>query len=153
MLFFLDIDGVMVPAKSWKAPECLHDGFPAFSAQASHVLQQMITEEDTVILTTSHKANYSIATWKQIFRNRGLQIKNIQCLPENQYHLSRKDEIVNWFNLNHVTEDVVIIDDDTSLHALPVFLKERWVQTISSIGLTEVHMAIMQSLCREHIRY
>ncbi|MFZ6024317.1 MAG: hypothetical protein ACOYVG_07650 [Bacteroidota bacterium] len=54
MLFFLDIHGVMVPAKSWKAPECLHDGFPAFSTRASRTLQQMMAEEDTVMLTTSH---------------------------------------------------------------------------------------------------
>jgi hypothetical protein len=31
MLIFLDIDGVMVPAKSWERPVLLKDGFPAFS--------------------------------------------------------------------------------------------------------------------------
>ena len=33
MLLFLDIDGVMVPAKGWKSPELLNDGFPAFSSR------------------------------------------------------------------------------------------------------------------------
>ena len=35
MLFFLDIDGVMVPAKGWKSPEFLDDGFPAFNIRQS----------------------------------------------------------------------------------------------------------------------
>jgi len=42
--------------------------------------------------------------------------------------LSRKDEIVNWFRLNDTPENFIIIDDDNSLHALPHFLKEKWVQ-------------------------
>jgi hypothetical protein len=125
MLFFLDIDGVMVPAKSWKAPECLHDGFPAFSARASHTLQQMLGEEDTVMLTTSHKANYSIAVWKQMFKLRGIDIKNMAALPESNHAVSRGEEIMNWFLANHVQEDFIIIDDDNSLHALPHFLKRN----------------------------
>lgn len=141
MLFFLDIDGVMVPAKSWKAPECLHDGFPAFSAKASHVLQQMITEEDTVMLTTSHKTKYSIEAWKQMFMLRGIRVKNMATLPENNCLLSRKDEIVTWFRLNNTRENFIIIDDDNSLHALPHFLKEKWVQPKSFVGLTEEDIA------------
>ena len=66
MLIFLDIDGVMVPAKGWKSPEFLSDGFPAFSNRATLVLQQLISEEVTVMLTTSHKSKYSIEEWKSI---------------------------------------------------------------------------------------
>ena len=31
MLVFLDIDGVMAPAKSWQRPDILEDGFVDFS--------------------------------------------------------------------------------------------------------------------------
>ena len=31
MIILLDIDGVMVAGNSWKKPEFLSDGFPAFS--------------------------------------------------------------------------------------------------------------------------
>ena len=31
MLVLLDIDGVMVPANSWKKPEFMDDGFPMFN--------------------------------------------------------------------------------------------------------------------------
>ncbi len=57
MFIFLDIDGVMVPAQGWKSPELLNDGFPVFSNKASRVLQSLISEDTTVMLTTSHKSN------------------------------------------------------------------------------------------------
>jgi hypothetical protein len=50
MLLFLDIDGVMVPAKSWKNPELLNDGFPAFSSKASNALQHLISENPPLCL-------------------------------------------------------------------------------------------------------
>ncbi|MDI3318583.1 HAD domain-containing protein [Pinibacter soli] len=43
MLIFLDIDGVMVPAKGWKAPEMLSDGFPAFSNKATNALRNLVS--------------------------------------------------------------------------------------------------------------
>lgn len=112
MLFFLDIDGVMVPAKGWKSPEFLNDGFPAFSNKATRVLQSLISKDATVILTTPHKSKFSMEEWKNIFKNRDIHIEKIKSLPENFNNLSRKDEIVNWFEANNVTEDFVIIDDD-----------------------------------------
>ena len=137
MFVFLDIDGVMVPAKSWKSPELLNDGFPAFSSKATLTLQKLISEGDTVMLTTSHKSKFSIEEWKSIFKNRGICIEKLEALPENVKHLSRKNEIVNWFNVNNVGEDFVIIDDDKSLNDLPLFLKENLILTSPYIGLTE----------------
>ena len=90
MLFFLDIDGVMVPAKGWKSPEFLNDGFPAFSNKATLTLQSLISEEDTVMLTTSHKSKFSIEEWKSIFKNRGINIDKIKSLPENVNNLSQE---------------------------------------------------------------
>ena len=140
MLFFLDIDGVMVPAKGWKSPEFLNDGFPAFSIKATSTLQRLISDNVTIILTTSHKSKFSIDEWKSIFKNRGINIEKIKSLPENFNNLSRKDEIINWFSDNNVDEDFVIIDDDKSLNELPNFLKENLVQTSPYIGLTEEHV-------------
>jgi hypothetical protein len=105
MLFFLDIDGVMVPAKSWSVPEFLEDGFPVFSARATAALQQLITSDDTLILTSSHKSNHSLVEWLRIFKNRGIEIKSIRVLPENNNNISRKDELVNWFNSNEINQN------------------------------------------------
>ncbi len=130
----------MVPAKGWKAPEFLADGFPAFSHNASRALRQFLSPEYTVMLTTSHKANFSIEEWKAIFRNRGVIIEKLATLPENTTHLSRFEELMNWFRDNPIEEDFVIIDDDTSLNELPVLLKKNLIQTSPYIGLTEAHL-------------
>lgn len=146
MLFFLDIDGVMVPAKGWKTPEFLSDEFPAFSIKAVRALQNLIVDNDTVILTTSHKSRFSIDQWKNIFKNRGIVIKKIKLLPDNSNHASRKDEIINWLNANNPNEEFIIIDDDQSLNELPELLKDHLIQTSSLIGLTEDHVEMIKAI-------
>jgi hypothetical protein len=146
MQIFLDIDGVMVPAKSWKSPELLDDGFPAFSARAIKTLQRLISNETTIVLTTSHKSFFSIEGWKQIFRNRNINIERIEALPANVENISRKEEITNWFNTHLISEPFVIIDDDRSLNDLPENLKENLIQTSPLIGLTEDHLELINSI-------
>lgn len=140
MLIFLDIDGVMVPAKSWKSPELLNDGFPAFSSKAVQVLQNLISEDTTIMLTTSHKSRFTIQEWKKIFQERDLKINQLKSLDDNVNYLSRKNEVVNWFNLNNTDEEFIIIDDDKSLNDLPSFLKDKLILTSSLIGLTDNHL-------------
>ncbi len=151
MLFFLDIDGVMVPAKSWKSPAFLNDGFPAFSNKATNTLQHLISEDDTIMLTTSHKSKFSIEEWIRIFKHRGISIKKIKTLPENTTNSSRKDEIANWFHDNRINENFVIIDDDKSLNELPTFLKAHLVQTSPSIGLTEEHFLAIKEISTKRL--
>jgi hypothetical protein len=152
MLIFLDIDGVMVPAKSWKNPELLDDGFPAFSLKAVHVLQQLITNDTTIMLTTSHKTSYTLTRWKEIFKTRGIEINTIKSLDENTNFLNRKDEVLNWFNLNNVNEKFVIIDDDKSLNALPDFLKTKLILTSPLIGLTESHLEEIKEILSQKLQ-
>jgi hypothetical protein len=139
MYLLLDIDGVMVPAQSWKRPEFLQDGFPVFSYQATHALQKIINQTGaTLILTTSHKSSYSITEWKDIFRLRGIDVIDIDRLPANDLNLNRREEILNWYNsADYTDEQIVIIDDDKSLNALPDDLKQHLVLTSSMIGLTD----------------
>jgi hypothetical protein len=153
MLIFLDIDGVMVPAKSWKSPDLLSDGFSVFSSKAITALQRLISEDVTIVLTTSHKSNFTIEEWKNIFRNRNINIENMKSLPDNVKNLSRKDELVNWFNNNKIQEDFIIIDDDKSLNELPLFLKANLVQTSPYIGLTEEHLEIVKNILGEKMQF
>jgi hypothetical protein len=146
MLIFLDIDGVMVPAKSWQSPELLNDGFPAFSLKAVHVLQNLISEDTTVMLTTSHKSRFTIEQWKEIFQKRGLQVVKLKSLEDNINCQSRKDEVLNWFNLNNVSEEFIIIDDDKSLNGLPTYLKDKLILTSPLIGLTDIHLNEINAL-------
>ncbi len=142
MLILLDIDGVMVSACSWKAPELLNDGFPAFTKKASEALQRIINETDAdILLTTSHKEKHSISEWYDIFNLRGLKVNKIDCLPENVNHSSRKDEIINWYQGNKIHESFVIIDDDKSLNTLPNNIKIKVIQTSPMIGLTNEYVS------------
>ncbi len=140
MLIFLDIDGVMTPAKSWKPAELLDDGFPAFSDRAVNALQKIITEDTTIMLTTSHKSNYSIGQWKSIFKKRGIDGVKIIRLNYNFDNVSRKDEIERWFNVNETEDDFIILDDDSSLNELPAYLKNNLILTSPHIGFTEKYL-------------
>lgn len=131
----LDIDGVMVPQKSWVAPPLLSDGFPDFSEKAVIALNEMLTADSVVVLTTSHKYKYSLDEWKQIFQTRKVNVNQIKRLKENiNNKLTRKEEIMNWIN-DSKEMDFVIIDDDKSLFEFSDELKSRWIFTNSMIGL------------------
>jgi hypothetical protein len=146
MLIFLDIDGVMAPAKSWQRPDILEDGFVDFSSKAVSVLQDILAQNpnSTIILTTSHKSRFSLSQWKIIFERRGLNVNKLEYLNDNSDFQSRKVEILNWFDSNDIHEDFIIIDDDKSLNDLPTFYKDRLILTSSLVGLNESHRADIQ---------
>lgn len=139
MLILLDIDGVMLPCKSWVNPQNLSDGFPAFSNKAVGVLKKIITPDTTIIITSSHKSRFNSLEWKGIFKRRGITIDNLTTLAPASFGMSRKDEILNWFKFNPSNEDFIIIDDDKSLNDLPHSIKVSLIQTSAMIGLTEEH--------------
>ena len=75
MYVLLDLDGVMIPANAWKRPEILADNFPAFSAKAVKALNDiLIATNAEIILTTSHKANYTINQWMEILLLEALNL-------------------------------------------------------------------------------
>ncbi|MFM9838355.1 MAG: HAD domain-containing protein [Cyclobacteriaceae bacterium] len=136
MLIFLDIDGVMVPATSWKAPQNLEDGIPMFTQRATDALKSLISNDTTIILITSHRTRFTSNQWKGIFERRGLKIDKLSSLEPNLDFKKRKDEILGWFTTHDIVDDFIIIDDDTSLNALPKDLKEHLILTSPLIGLT-----------------
>lgn len=153
MKVFLDIDGVMVPANAWKRPTLLADGFPAFSPKAAQSLNKILSEVNPVIiLTSSHKSRFSVNDWINIFRLRGIDLKDVDRLPENTTHLSRGEELMKWFGTNRLPDNFVIIDDDKSLNALPAFLKDKLILTSGLVGLTDelANQAIALLINREH---
>jgi len=139
MLILLDIDGVLVPANSWKKPEFMEDGFPVFNLKSVNALQRILSETDaSVLLTTSHKTRYDIPQWENLLKTRGINPKKIHRLTSNSLQTSRKDEILDWYENQHQpNEEFVIIDDDKMLNGLPDKLKNNLVLTSPSIGLTD----------------
>ena len=137
MLILLDIDGVMVPAKGWKAPELHSDGFPVFSSTSVTGLRKIISETGaSILLTTSHKTRFSLPEWRRIFFNRGITA-NIAKLKASKVGMSRKDEVLNWIGKHKDQQHFVIIDDDKSLNDLPPDIKQNLILTSPFIGLNE----------------
>lgn len=136
MLILLDLDGVMISAKSWSSPMILEDGFSVFKPKAIDALNRIISKTNAqIMLTTSHKHKYTLSQWVDIFNFRGVNIGKIDRLPENFSNLNRLEEINNWF-LTVKIDRFVIIDDDKILNDLPYYLKSRLIQTKPMIGLT-----------------
>jgi len=138
MLLLLDIDGVMVPANSWRRPEILEDGFVEFSPKAIEALNKILKEHVfEIVLTTSHKFKYTLADWREIFNKRGVNVSTVKRLNDNTNNLNKKNEIINWFNTKADLDNFIILDDDKSLNDLPALIKSRLVQTSASVGLTQ----------------
>ncbi|MFN4000485.1 HAD domain-containing protein [Algoriphagus sp.] len=146
MLIFLDIDGVMVPAASWKTPELMEDGFPMFSEKAVQGLKSILFPGSKIILSTSHRDRFTIQEWKEIFAKRGLHVKNLDRLPSSKTHGKRKDEIQQWFSAHVKPKVFVIIDDDKTLFDLPRDLKDHLVITSSLVGLTPENLKDVNGL-------
>lgn len=141
MLILLDIDGVMVHAKSWVSLPILDDGFYAFNKMAVNALNAIIEKSDAeIVLTTSHKYSFSLDKWVDIFKNRGVNISSINRLEPHHGRLSRHDEIVNWFAKNNNVTNFLIIDDDKTLNGLSSALQSRLIQTLPLVGLTKSHI-------------
>lgn len=138
MLVLLDIDGVMVPATSWKAPQIMDDGFPEFSNRAVNSLQRILNEtEASIVLTTSHKFKYSLQEWKTIFKARGISNISIKKINNKKNYFNRKQEVLDWINKKEISSGYVIIDDDKSLNSLPIDIKRKFTQTSPLVGLNE----------------
>ena len=138
MLIYLDIDGVMVPASSWRKLEILGDGFAEFSQRATDALNKIILATNAdIVLTTSHKHSFTLEGWIDIFKNRGIIVNNVSRLPPNMTNLTRKQELLEWFTDENSSEKFIIIDDDKSLNGLPEILKNKLIQTSGSVGLTD----------------
>ncbi len=148
MLLFLDIDGVMVSGAGWKTPANLEDGFPMFSPKAVDALKQLVSKNTHVVLTTSHKSRFSVPEWKKIFEKRGVMINVLSCLDPNNTFRTRKDALLHWFDTNQTVENFLIIDDDSSLHALPARLKQHLIITSPLVGLTREHLAQVRTFAQ-----
>lgn len=112
-------------------------------------MSQLLLDNPTIILSSSHRDRFSISEWKEIFKNRGLNVMNLDRLAPIGPHGKRKDEILEWFD-NHTESDTfVIIDDDATLNALPGHLKSHLVLTKPLIGLTLEHLPQVQAIVRK----
>jgi hypothetical protein len=140
-IILLDIDGVLETTPMWRPVQIHADGFMQLNEQALKNLSILyhITKA-SIVLTTTHRINYDETQWKEIFKNRGLNIETISKIndkTEMSQLCSRAKEIQTWIDSGGKDSNYVIIDDDSTIHALPATIKERWVVTKSMIGFNE----------------
>jgi hypothetical protein len=137
----LDIDGVLVTTPAWRAPEQLTDGFLKFNERAANNLAKIIdTTNATIVLTTTHRVNYSVEKWKELLATRGIfpsSIAKLNDLTRLNDLGDRCTEIKEWVDQQKNDRNFVIIDDDLSLNGLPSSIKEKFVLTKPMIGLDE----------------
>ena len=143
MKILLDFDGVMVTTPTWRAVECLEDGFMAFNESCVGNLASVlsITQAD-IVLTTTHRIHYDNEVWRQLLHNRGIVTNKVTKVnqAETFAELSiRHLEVLQWVNANP-NENYVIIDDDKSLRELSSAIKSRWIETDFYAGFTGVGM-------------
>lgn len=157
MKILLDIDGVMIPARSWQSYDIDSDGFGMFSKKAveglNEILKSSINPE--IILTTSHKHNFTLNKWKNIFSIRGIQITSLNRLSTNSLDISRFEEIRQWYLLNQ-NVPFIIIDDEKRLNEFDSnFKDDHLVLTNSTIGLNTLATseAIEKIHQQEHFIY
>ena len=140
MILLLDIDGVLETSPSWKKPEFLEDNFYKFNANAQKNLIEIIEKiNPKIILTTTHRVNYNLMQWNQIFELRGIHVSKLSKINDAKKAIDIKNrniEIEEWFS-THKTTDFLILDDDKSLHELSDHLKSRWIQIDPMFGITE----------------
>jgi sugar-specific transcriptional regulator TrmB len=154
MVILLDIDGVLVTKPSWEKVESGPDGFMLFNKGSAENLAFILSETNaSVVLTTTHRINFDLEKWIEIFASRGINISAISKL-NNKNSLAemhdRGTEIKEWVDSNRDQQDYVIIDDDTSINNLPSAIKNRWVATKPFIGIDdeakERVLAILQNI-------
>ena len=141
MTILLDIDGVLVTNPAWRATEHLPDGFLKFNERAAKNLAKIIdTTNAAIVLTTTHRINYSIDKWKELLETRGIfpsSVAKLNDLTMLSDMGDRPTEIKEWVDKENNDRNFVIIDDDLSINGLPSSIKEKFVLTKPMIGLDE----------------
>jgi hypothetical protein len=96
----------------------MNDGLAALTSKSIATVQCLISGGDAIVLTTAHQAKFSLEEWRNIFRNRCINIRKNYSLPDKYNSLSSNDgkyEIISWFRVNSMDVDFVINYFDKSL--------------------------------------
>ncbi len=139
MKLFLDIDGVLVHGNPHRKVEQDEDGFYRFNPKSVDALQYLLKKYpiDEFILSSSHRFRFDLDEWLKIFARRGIfisKISRIETLMEPK--TSRYHEIYQWIQYHKLSlDEFIILDDDSSLNALPSTIKKRLILTRPYVGL------------------
>ncbi|PTQ94152.1 hypothetical protein C8P68_107218 [Mucilaginibacter yixingensis] len=141
MTILLDMDGVLITEPPWKKVEIADDGFIQFNPKAAKCLSEILSVTNAaIVLTTTHRINFSLDEWMEIFRRRSLfpasisKVNDVKSVADMD---DRYTEVLQWVEKFGAVQNYVIIDDDASLNKLPAYIKNKCVITKSFIGIDE----------------
>lgn len=135
MYLFLDIDGVLAPIKNHY--QLLDDGFIEFDENCVNVLNTILEKHkiETLVLSTSHRYNFSIEMWKNILIHRGIRLDNIsKILRTEKFSYKKRVEEIENFIYKYNINNFLIIDDDKSLYHFKN--QNKIIHTLSYRGLS-----------------
>lgn len=135
-MLILDIDGVLITNPPWKADKIHTDGYSEFNNSCVENLNQLLaTNTFDIWLSSSRRSSKTLVEFNRIFENRGIDGHITGYLPSCPTCKNRLDEVLNFIDIYHPT-DYLIIDDDKSLNALETPLKTHLILTDLSTGFS-----------------
>lgn len=137
----LDIDGVLITTPLWK-PDALHkDGYSDFNetcVRNFNKLASTVTIE--VMLSSSRRKTKTLAEFRQIFDNRGIEATVTGFIPVLADATHKSEEIKAYLEETKV-RNYLIIDDDLSLNDLPPHIRKNCIFTTYARGFDEQALA------------
>lgn len=131
---FLDIDGVLIPAKPWEKVTLDDDGYSVFHPLMVNNLNKLLEKGSfDIILSSARREKIPINKFNEFFKNRQISQKIVKYTPPASPNKNRKQEIEEYI-INNNIKRFLILDDDKSLNDLPHLFKKYLVLTKPMIG-------------------
>lgn len=145
-IVILDLDGVLITTPNWK-PDSIHtDGYSDFNKKAVGCFNKLMDGTKAELwLSSSRRKFKTVKEFNEIFANRNIKPPIVGFLPVLEYKSSRKEEIIHFIT-NQQIDNLLILDDDSSLEALDNVLKKYWVKTAPLIGFDEEKLLDAQAI-------
>lgn len=131
----LDLDGVLITTPPWKADTLHEDGYSDFNPACVQHLNLLLERTNFELwLSSSRQKGKTIHEMNALFARRGIRQTIVGFVVE--IHGKSRFESITAFMDDHPEGEFLILDDDTSLHALDRERKSCWVHTSSLTGFT-----------------
>lgn len=139
-VILLDIDGVLISTfPMWKSDELDKDGYSKFNQVWTNNLKDLLVvhPKTQLVISSSRRIGKSLERLEEIFAFRGIEHKIVDKVPDPEdTHLSRRLELNQYIEKQHLT-NFIIIDDDISLLDLAKEYADKLVLTKYREGFNE----------------
>ena len=147
-ILLLDLDGVLITTPGWKSDEIAIDGYSKFDAKSVDNLNVLLSScEMDVWLISSRRKGITIEKLNVIFANRGICQLIKEYVPIFEQNLNRKAEVEKFIGTVSF-DNLLILDDDSSLRGLEGNIRKNWVEVNTLKGFDEHCLEFAMRICR-----